>query len=174
MALLFSGCVIQTDGSGRDDDYEGDSPASGSEDRVNTTSSKCSPTGLQFLNTGVYIGPRGCSSISLYPMDESPTNDAWALEVGFDMRGRHDALEVRNATTGDTEREIIYIGDPNFAVYVGSYPLTGLELAAGVNKLQYEIFTYDEETEPPVRRTLSRGDFQLQVELSPTLASAED
>jgi len=134
---------------------------------------KCDPTGLQFIDTGVYIGPNGCPAITLFAMSEESGNDAWAVEVGFDMRGTHDILEVYNHATSDSEREIIYIGDPNFVVYNGRYPLSGLEVVRGKNQIHYETYTYTEDGGVLQKHVVSQGDFELQVTLTDEVAVSE-
>ncbi len=97
----------------------------------------CAPTGRALVDTGVYIGPDGCESVSLVASEEGNYR---VLSVGWPTYGDEDLLvRIENQTTGDVELEEFYVGDPEFVLFVGEYSLGGLEVVEGANQFSYEI-----------------------------------
>jgi hypothetical protein len=134
------------------------------------TAELCAPTGRSLVDTGVYIGPDGCAAVTLYALqDTSPT--AWVLAVGWPMYGEYHALEITNVTTGDTETEILYLGDPEFTLFAGDYNLGGFEVAAGDNVMEYKVYNTRETDGGYVEDIVAQGQFTLNVTLSNSTGS---
>ncbi|MGC4122625.1 MAG: hypothetical protein QM765_50250 [Myxococcales bacterium] len=130
----------------------------------------CSPTGRSLVDTGVYIGPGACSTVTLYALqDQNPT--AWVLAVAWPMRGEHHYLKVENLTTGGHETKLIYTGDPEWKLYSGDYYLGGLEMAAGANALHYKVWDAVPGDGGYVDKIIDEGELTLQVELSSSTGS---
>jgi hypothetical protein len=133
------------------------------------TAALCAPTGRSLVATGVYIAPEACTEVTLYALEvpDSGTPDAWVLEVGWPMYGEHHVLELTNRTTGDTERELFYSGDPEFALGAGAYALGHFKVAAGDNTIEYLVYDSVELADGGFARNVEReGSFTLQVTLS--------
>jgi hypothetical protein len=129
------------------------------------TSELCQPTGRSLVDTGVYIGPDGCQSVTLYALDAAnPT--AWVLAVGWPMYGEYHALKITNTTTGDTEDEILYLGDPEFTLYAGDYNLGGFEVTSGDNVMEYKVYNTLETDGGYEENIVAQGQFTLHVTLS--------
>jgi hypothetical protein len=132
------------------------------------TQALCAPTGRSLVSTGVYIAPEACTDVTLYAIDvpDSGVPDAWVLSVGWPMYGEYHVLELTNRTTGDTERELFYSGDPEFTLGSGNYVLGHFAVAAGDNTLDYVVYN-SVETDAGVQRNIKReGTFTLHVTLS--------
>jgi hypothetical protein len=120
----------------------------------------CRPTGRAYVDTGVYIGKGACESITLYRVG---SNNAWSLEVGYPTYQDQGSLTFVNRTTGDSENEALYTGDPEFTVYAGDYPLGGLEMVAGENKIavyDYPCPAFDCSSATP------KSEFTVRVQTS--------
>lgn len=123
----------------------------------------CQPTGRSYVQTGVFIGPGGCTEVTLYAnRDADPTY--WTLRVGFPVHGSHPNLRINDVTTGDQETEIVYTGDPDFTLYSGDYYLGGLQMVAGRNDLHYRLYHYDDGS--TTETVLEESSFVVNVVLS--------
>lgn len=126
----------------------------------------CAPTGRSLVATGVYIAPEACTEVTLYALDASPDDRGWVLRVSWPMYGEYHALELTNETTGDVEREILYTGDPEFAIFAGEYVFGGLEVAEGDNVLDFVVYdTVELPSGDYERHVVREGSFTLHVTL---------
>ncbi|MFZ5445485.1 MAG: hypothetical protein ACOZQL_36175 [Myxococcota bacterium] len=106
------------------------------------TEALCAPTGRSLVSTGVYIAPEACTDVTLYALEvpDSGVPDAWVLKVGWPMYGEYHVLELTNRTTGDTEKELFYSGDPEFTLSSGNYALGSFKMAAGDNAIDFVVY----------------------------------
>lgn len=93
---------------------------------------ECRPTGRASIDTGVWLGDGGCTSIELIL---SETGEFGSLNVGYNDYQSAMPLTFWNRTTDDHEREALFSGYPEFRLFIGDYPLSGLEMAEGPNEI---------------------------------------
>lgn len=168
LAVVLALCALAACTATRDISInQADGDADGDVDVEDRTEELCAPTGRSLFRTGVYIAPEACTEVTLYALEESAENDAWVLAVGWPMYGEHHVLELTNETSGDTERELLYLGDPEFVLYVGRYNLGGFEMVEGDNVIAFEV--YDTIEDPPgefFRDIVREGTFTIHVTIS--------
>jgi len=122
------------------------------------TGSLCKPTGNTLIDTGVYIGPDGCGAVTLYRVNVSDT-PTYVLDASFAIDGSDRSMEITNAATNSTDTRRLFVGDPDFILYVGAYDLGGLEVTPGTNELSYRIWGALDLSET----TIAEGTFTISV-----------
>lgn len=94
---------------------------------------ECNPSGRASIRTGVWLGDQGCGSVDLIL---SNTGEYGSLNVAYNDHMSGMPLVFWNRSTGDHEREALFSGYPEFTLWIGDFPLSGLELSSGVNEIQ--------------------------------------
>jgi hypothetical protein len=147
-AILSSGCLLTERGTdGGNDPY-------------------CNPTGYVLSGSGVSIGPEGCEEVTLYRTDAAKP-DTYVLRVFWPMHDKHDSLYLTNKTTNDTENEILYLGDPDFTLYIGDYSPGGLLVREGTNTIDYRTTAVQTDASgKAVTVETAHGTFSLVVHVT--------